>query len=145
MVSASGSSISGWIPIRIQSGSRVLRTKNWKKFTAERNLFFWINNYNLPVFLGLHKRTFKLQNKPSALKREHPALKNMKFLNFFCFSGSLLPSCIRFRIPTTDPDSLTWLNPDPIWIRIRNIGISYVQQQYILSEEMKYGRYVGGT
>jgi hypothetical protein len=32
--------------------------------------------------LGLHKgRLF--QKKPSALKREHPALQNMKFLNFF--------------------------------------------------------------
>ncbi len=27
----------------------------------------------------------KLQKKPSALKREHPALQNMKFLNFFLF------------------------------------------------------------
>jgi hypothetical protein len=33
--------------------------------------------------LGLHKRISKLQKKPSTLKREHPALQNMKFLNFF--------------------------------------------------------------
>ncbi len=31
-------------------------------------------------------RTSKLQEKPSALKREHPALQNMKLLNFFEFS-----------------------------------------------------------
>jgi hypothetical protein len=37
---------------------------------------------------------FKLQEKPSNLKREHPALQKMKFLNFFanpdldCESGS---------------------------------------------------------
>jgi hypothetical protein len=57
----------------------------------------------------------KLQKKPSALKREHPALHNMKFLNFFYFCGSFLPSWIRTRIPNTDPDpdSLTRLNPDP--------------------------------
>jgi hypothetical protein len=29
--------------------------------------------------------TSKLQEKPSALKREHPALQNMKFLDFFIF------------------------------------------------------------
>ncbi len=31
---SSGSSILGWIPIRIQYGSRALMTKNWKKITA---------------------------------------------------------------------------------------------------------------
>jgi hypothetical protein len=36
--SGSGSSILGWIP----SGSRVLMTKNWKKFTAaKKNLIFF--------------------------------------------------------------------------------------------------------
>jgi hypothetical protein len=44
----------------------------------------------------------------------------MKFHNFFYFCGSFLPSWIRNRIPNTDPDPLTWLNPDPIRIRIRN-------------------------
>ncbi len=37
----SGSSILGWIPIRIpiQSGSRVLMIKIWKKFTAKKKTF----------------------------------------------------------------------------------------------------------
>jgi hypothetical protein len=26
-----------------------------------------------------------LRNKPSALKREHPAIQNLKFINFFLF------------------------------------------------------------
>ncbi len=40
----------------------------------------------------------KLQEKPSSvLKREHPALQNMKFLNFFYFCGSFLLSWIRIR------------------------------------------------
>jgi hypothetical protein len=45
----------------------------------------------------------------------------MKFLNFFYFYGSFLPSWIwiRIRILNTDPDPLTWLNPDPIGIRFR--------------------------
>jgi hypothetical protein len=34
----------------------------------------------------------KLQKKPSELKREHPALQNIKFLNFvFIFVGHFCP------------------------------------------------------
>ncbi len=61
---------------------------------------------------GLHiHRTSMLQKKPSALKRTSNT--------FFYFCGSFLPSWIWIRIPNTDPDPLTWLNPDPIGIRIR--------------------------
>jgi hypothetical protein len=52
----------------------------------------------------------KLQKKPSALKREHPALKNMKFLYFFLL---LLWVIFALLDPDTDPDPLTRLNPDP--------------------------------
>jgi hypothetical protein len=51
--------------------------------------------------------TSKLQEKPSALKREHPALQNMKFLNFFLLLwviigyGSRDP--IEFGVP--DPEN----------------------------------------
>ncbi len=45
---------------------------------------------------------------PSALKREHPALQNSKFLPFFLFSWAYLPSWIlnQIRIPHAylDPD-----------------------------------------
>ncbi len=37
----------------------------------------------------------------------------MKFRIFSYFCGTFLPSWIRIRIPNTDPDTLTWLNPDP--------------------------------
>jgi hypothetical protein len=38
------------IQIRIQSGSRALMTKNWKKITAEKKInFFLIKNCNLPI------------------------------------------------------------------------------------------------
>jgi hypothetical protein len=33
----------------------------------------------------------KLQEKPSALKREHPALRKMKFLNLIFFVGHFCP------------------------------------------------------
>ncbi len=52
----------------------------------------------------------KLQEKPSALKREHPALKKMKCINFFFVGGSFLPFWIRIRIQR------------PHWIRIQSIS-----------------------
>jgi hypothetical protein len=41
----------------------------------------------------------KLQKKPSALKREHPALQSMKFLNFFLLLWVIL------ALLDPDPDS----------------------------------------
>jgi hypothetical protein len=41
----------------------------------------------------------KPQEKPLALKREHPALQNMKFLNFFLFLW------VIFALLDPDPDS----------------------------------------
>ncbi len=96
-------------------------TKNWrKKFTAEKKIIFFSSKTIIYLSLGLHKGRPGYKKKPSALKRENSALQNMKFLNFFYFCGSFFPSWIRIGIPNTDPDPLTWLNPDPIRIRIRN-------------------------
>jgi hypothetical protein len=46
-------------------------------------------------------RTYKLQEKPSTLKREHPALQNMKILYFFLFV------CVIFALLDPDPDPAT--------------------------------------
>jgi hypothetical protein len=60
------------------------------------------------LFLSLYKeRPSKPQKKPSALKREHSALQNLKFLPFFYFLGILLPSWIRIRVYPTK------INPKP--------------------------------
>ncbi len=75
-------------------------TKNLKKFTAEKNCNWLIPR---PPW-----RMSKQKEKLSTLKREHPALQNMKYLAFFYFSGSFWPSWIRIH----------W--PDWIRIRIRN-------------------------
>jgi hypothetical protein len=40
----------------------------------------------------------KIQEKPSALKREHPVLKNMKILNIFLFLW------VIFALLDPDPD-----------------------------------------
>jgi hypothetical protein len=85
--------------------------KNVTKFTAEK-IFFWIKNNNLP-FPRPPQRISELPKKPSALKREHPALQNIKILIFFYFCGSILPFWIRIRVPNPDTDPLTWLNPNP--------------------------------
>jgi hypothetical protein len=46
----------------------------------------------------------KLQEKPSALKREHPALQKMKILSFFNFF-------VIFAL--LDPDPAGQINADP--------------------------------
>ncbi len=115
-----GSSILGWIPIRIKSGSMVLRTNNWKIYNWKNFNFFFIENYSLPI-PRFPERTFKLQ-KSSALKREHPAHQNMKififvsiFVGHFCPPGSesgfytlvftLLSSIVDQKKFFTNPDS----------------------------------------
>jgi hypothetical protein len=49
----------------------------------------------------------KLQEKPSALKREYPALQNMKILYFFIFLW------VIFALLDPDPDPATQINADP--------------------------------
>jgi hypothetical protein len=49
----------------------------------------------------------KLQEKPSALKREHPALHKMKNLSFFLFFG------VIFALLDPDPDPAVQINSDP--------------------------------
>ncbi len=57
----------------------------------------------------------KLQEKPSALKREDSAHQNIKIIYFFYYCRSFLPSWIRirFRILNADLDPATQINADP--------------------------------
>jgi hypothetical protein len=74
------------------SGSKVLKTKNWKKFTVENKFFDQKLQFTYP----------KLQEKkPTALKREHPALLNIKFHNFFLFLW------VIFALLDPEPDPQT--------------------------------------
>ena len=67
-----------WIRIRIQIQS--FDNQKLKKIQVKFFSFlFLIKNFNLFI-LGLHKRASQLQEKPSALKREHPALQKMTFI-----------------------------------------------------------------
>ncbi len=85
------------IRIRIQSGFRVwwLKTEGEK---IQQKLFF-IFFYLKMQFLLMSK----LQEKPSALKREHPALQKMKFINFFMFWGHFCPTGSRSGHGSRDP------------------------------------------
>ncbi len=99
--SGSGSGILGWIPIRIriQSGSRAVMTKNWKKVTAKKKLhFFYIKNYNLYLSLGLHKE------RPSyrrSLQLSKEAIQHFKTWTFKKF----LLLWVIFALLDPDPDS----------------------------------------
>ncbi len=94
------------------SGSRVWLTKSWtKKIQLKYFLYlFYIKNCYLLMS--------KLQEKPSALKREHPALQKLNLLIFFMFVGLFCPpvsgaGCIlRIRIRIQVPQ----------WIR--NLSVS---------------------
>jgi hypothetical protein len=70
-----------------------------KKFIAGNLIsIFLIKNCNL-LIPRPSLRTPKLQEKPSALKREHPILKNMKILDFFLFLWVIFD----FLDPDPDP------------------------------------------
>jgi hypothetical protein len=67
----------------------VLTTKNGKILQRLKNSYFYKKCY---LFIP------RLQEEPSPLKKEHPALQNMKFIHIFhLFLGSLLPSWIRIH------------------------------------------------
>jgi hypothetical protein len=101
-------------------GSRVFTTKNGRKKYSGKLFLYHCNlliprppktkeKYTAKKILSPCNlliprpplKTSKLQEKPSTLKREHPALQKMKFINFFLFLW------VIFAL----------LDPDPIQIR----------------------------
>jgi hypothetical protein len=64
---------------------------------------FLIKNCN--YLASIKDGTPKLQEKPSALKKEHPVLKNIKILDFFLFLW------VIFAL--LNPDPATQINADP--------------------------------
>ncbi len=107
----SGSSIVGWL-YRSGSGSdqgpgfwrpKIGKILQWKIFSFPN---FWSN---IAIFSSLAsmKRFPQATGKPSALKREHQALKNMKFLNFFSIF------VVHFCPPGSTELIESGSNPDP--------------------------------
>jgi hypothetical protein len=77
-------SVSGFgSPFRSGSRSRVLQTKIEKKIQQKKCSPFFITK--IAIYSSLWHYKGKLQEKPSALKREPPALQKKKFIKFFLF------------------------------------------------------------
>ncbi len=102
----SGSSILGWIPIRIQG--------------FEKKHIFLKSKTTIYLSLGHHKGPSSYKRSLQLSKKNIKHFKTWNFLNCLYFCDKFLPSSIRIRIPNKDPDTMTWLNSDPIRIRIRN-------------------------
>ncbi len=105
----SGSSISGWIPVRIRI--QGFDDRKWKTIELIFCYLFWSKN---AIYLSS-----KLQEKlqPSKENTQHI---NWNLLTFLYFYSSLLPSWIRIRI--------RW----PDWIRIRNTGWNNIYWRFLL-------------
>ncbi len=115
--SESGLSILGWIlNTNLDPGFRWPKTE--KNVQLTKRIRYFLNKkllftYSKVSIRDVRRPTSNYRRRlPSALKREHPTLQNMKFLNFFLFLW------VIFAL--LDPDPLTWLNPNTIRIRIQN-------------------------
>ncbi len=79
------------IGIRIQSGSRAVMTKNWKKIYSWTKLNFCGSKTTINQSPDFHKR------RPSyKISLQH--FETWSFLIFFYFCESFLPFCIRIQI-----------------------------------------------
>ncbi len=103
--------------IQIQSGSRsrprFIMTKFVRKIIFE---FFFFKNRHSVYVLKLPQRTFKL-----IIKRN--------FLIFSFLGGQFRPAWIRIRIP--NPDPLTRLIPDPVWIQ-NTVAVRIIKLQSLI-------------
>ncbi len=114
-----GSSILGWIPIRI----RVFLTKNWKTFIAEKNIlyfiFFWLKcNF---LILVLHKR------RPSYRRTLQPSKENIqhfKTWHFFLF--------LRVFFALLDPD------PDPLTLFFSYLFLLRLAPVHMLNDDLHF-------
>ncbi len=74
-------------PAKYQSGSgtRVLMSKYWKKFTAEKNDVSLIKNYYL-LTLGFHKEhpSYRRSIQPSKENIQHFKTRNFSTFSYFC-------------------------------------------------------------
>ncbi len=83
--------------------------KNSKVYGWKNPIFFLILQFFIPRPLW---RTFKLQVKPLALEREHPALQNLNFFHFF------LLLCVTFALLDSVPYSADQNHCESMQIRI---------------------------
>jgi hypothetical protein len=95
---------------------RILKTKNWRTKTAKIVLYLFFDPKLQLTYPYASIKTSKLQEKPSALRREHPANQKKKFIIFFFCGGLFLPSWMKIRNPGLE---VIWSKHPSPWIRIR--------------------------
>ncbi len=114
--SGSGSSILGWIPIRIRilSGSRALMTKKWKKLKLKKNYIFFWSKTAFYLSLGLRKVRPRYKRSLQLSKEAIQYLKTWTLKSFSTFVGHFCPpgSGSGFRSGSADPIE-SWSIPDP--------------------------------
>ena len=94
-------------PIRIQSGSRALMIKNWKKITTEKKIKFFWSKTAIYLSLSLHKVCPSYRRSLQLTKEAIQHFKTWFFSTFvghFCppGSGSAFKLRIRIRIYNTE-------------------------------------------
>ncbi len=125
--------------------------QNLQSFTAENKIIIFDKKLQF-VYPGPSWRTSQLQEKPPALKREYPALQNMKLKNFFlflwvifallgpdpvdrcqCESGSTTPRVIRISF-NADPDPSNQCGCMRILVRLcrHKQKVGFWHEKYIL-------------
>ncbi len=117
----SGSSILGWIPIRIRIHPEFLWPKLWKNVQLKK--YFCWSKIAIYLSLGHYK------GRPSYRRSLQPSKENIRsdtskheISKFF----AIIVGHFALLDPNPDTDPLTWLNQDPIRLRIRNTG-KYIQ------------------
>ncbi len=82
-----------WFQTRIlhfmlnRNPDRVLMTKNWKKFTAEKKFLFFWSKIAIYLSLCLHKRLATVQEKPSLQPSKRTSSTFSFFVGHFCPHG----------------------------------------------------------
>ncbi len=114
---SSGSSISGWIRIRIQY--RALMTKNWKKIQLLKKLNFSGSKTTIYLSLGLHKERPSYRRNLQLSKEAIQDFKTWTLVGYFCPPGSGSDPLTRFN---PDPDPQPWILLGLIPLRLRAGG-----------------------
>ncbi len=90
---------------------------------TKKIILFWSK---IAIYLSLaFLKDVQLQEKPSAVKREHPALQKIKFINFFYF-------VVHFALLDPDPEPQQWQHCTYLTVKYcrYQYGIPSLQKQW---------------
>jgi hypothetical protein len=81
--------------------------RKFNKIYSSKTFLYFLDQKLQFTYPDASIKEHMLQEKPSALKREHPALQNVKILNFFLYFW------VMFALLDPDTYPATQLNADP--------------------------------